>query len=1748
MTSATPHLPPSPLVEDAPTPHNAADWLRLAWQRYDSGDLDRAIEAARQSHDVSYQDHERWDACAALCWLHLENGDLISAESATLPALPFATQHAPLQWHAGNLYLRKKEPALAAHHLSRALELNPSLDDAACALAWALHDLGKLAEATIWARRALNQRVTPVRQAQLGWLLLQQGQASDAAPLLQASLQAAPDVPTTYLHLGRALSELDQRQDALHALRQGVSRFPDSAELLLAAGWVHHDLQQNTKAAALADQVLQTHSRSASAWHLLGVCKLATGFSEEAAGHLEHALRLDGTNTDAAIQLSMVLRRAQLPARAAAVLDAAALHAPEQAALCALRAQVWLDQDETDAARRMIHALIAREPGSANLWFLLAQSLHKRQRTQSAARAVRRALRLDPGHAEAWKFSAWLALEVGRPADARSAIAQWLKLSPRAQETDIQAAAVLTRCGDLAQASAHAEAAVACDGESADAWRALGQVRHLQGRLDEAESCFRHALALTPQPATQHLRTLGWILRAQGRLEAATEAFRQAVDCEPENPVGWLELAEVLSLSADIASASDAVRRALLARPKWPQAELLQARLLAAQGQPHWTAVVDQCCALLRRRECVADSARVLMELAAQGCNRAHQGLQLLSRTQRRAAYHEALEAAQARSAHAVFFQLAELAHQDFPDDLRIATTALCALGMRSDTSVPELARRTRSWNRRLALCTGATTTAPKTPHLPAAQRLRIAYVAAHLHRSLLMGVLAAHDPQVVDVFLYCDITADSLGELAQTIHLQPLRGQDLVASMYANRIDVAIDTVGVGGFLGQDHVLQQFARRVAPVQCAWLGSWASGGGIYDCLFTDACAVPEAASPQYEESVIRLAGGQWAWKPPLMVPSVTPPPSQTRQRITLGCPVRAFRISQRTVQTWARLLAQLPQADLVLMGEHIGNAPLRAELHQAMVQAGVDPSRVTFQALRPYADYLASYAAIDIVLDSFPANGGLCLLDALWMGVPVVSLAGQWMGERQGLSILTAIGHPEWAAADEDAYIAAVCTLVRQPETLPALRELLRGEIAASPLVDARRIAQAIETAGLQLKQQASDVAQATSHKERARAVARHQLATWLSQPRRLCLTTPAQPARGTIDVSVVIVLFNQAGLSRQAFAALADQTGVSFETIVVDNASGDATPALLDRLDGVTLIRNTANVGFLHAANQGAAVARGRHIVFLNNDAILQDHALRQGVHRLDNSVDIGAVGGRIVLADGSLQEVGCIAYRNGSTSGYGRGMDPHAPQFHCVRDVDFCSGAFLMLRRNLWQQLGGFDTAYAPAYYEDTDLCLRIQDAGFRVVVDPSIWLSHFEWGSSTSSADAVTLMEGRRALFATRHHQRLAQRPLPEDAQPDKDRWLVHPRRPRILLIDNAVPHMAVGGGLPRARLIVQALAEHHLTLFPLWDCDDDWRAVYASIPDTVEVMLGVGAAGLEKFLEQRAGVYDFLMVSRPPNMAFVETLWARRPELFAGMRLVYDAEAIFALREIGQAAVRGQPMPLEKARQLVEDELALIHRAETVLTVSASETGMFRAAGARQVHLLSHAMETRPSPPSWDRRSGLLFVGAIHPGTPNEDSLLWFLEHVMPILRRLDANLATISLVGDCTSAHVARLAGEHVRLVGRVDDLTPWYDRHRVFIAPTRFAAGVPAKVIEAACNGIPVVATPLLVRQLGWEDGVEIASGEDAATFAQAVAMLYTDQPLWNRVCRAMADRTRAQYAPAHFLATLRTVFQLQDD
>ncbi len=261
-------------------------------------------------------------------------------------------------------------------------------------------------------------------------------------------------------------------------------------------------------------------------------------------------------------------------------------------------------------------------------------------------------------------------------------------------------------------------------------------------------------------------------------------------------------------------------------------------------------------------------------------------------------------------------------------------------------------------------------------------------------------------------------------------------------------------------------------------------------------------------------------------------------------------------------------------------------------------------------------------------------------------------------------------------------------------------------------------------------------VARLEGAKQEFRAQCRADLEDFLEGDRRLKFERPV----GRPKLSVLLVLFNQAELTLHCLESLQRHAGLPIELIIMDNGSSDATSALLERLDGVTLLHSSENLHFLGGVNRAAKSATGDYLLLLNNDARVLPGTIDAAMARLETSVNVGAVGGPIVLLDGTLQEAGSIVFDSGSCLGYGRGRDPGEAEFRFRRDVDFCSGAFLMLRRSLWEELGGFDEAFAPAYYEETDLCMRIWSSGRRVVYEPDAKIVHFEFGSSQENGDAI------------------------------------------------------------------------------------------------------------------------------------------------------------------------------------------------------------------------------------------------------------------------------------------------------------------------------------------------------------------------------------------------------------------------
>ena len=327
-----------------------------------------------------------------------------------------------------------------------------------------------------------------------------------------------------------------------------------------------------------------------------------------------------------------------------------------------------------------------------------------------------------------------------------------------------------------------------------------------------------------------------------------------------------------------------------------------------------------------------------------------------------------------------------------------------------------------------------------------------------------------------------------------------------------------------------------------------------------------------------------------------------------------------------------------------------------------------------------------------------------------------------------------------------------------------------------------------------------------------------------------------------------------------------------------------------------------------------------------------------------------------------------------------------------------------------------------------------------------------------------------------------------------------------------------------------------------------CRFDPARVFADLPDTAEVMYDRSLADLPAFLQQRAGYYDTIWISRAHNLD------KAMPALQAACTdpnratVVLDSEAVFALRELARATLTGAPFDLDRA---LRTEFANAWFCQRVVAVTDAEAAILRGrVGLPDVAVLGTACNPAPTHRDYAERSGLLFVGAMHQAdSPNLDALGWFVDAVLPRLAARLGAAARLTVAGYTGPGIALRRWRGHpqIELLGEVADLTPLYDSHRVFVAPARFAAGAPYKVYEAASHGLPVVASDLLRDQLGWRDGVELLAADpgDPDGFAARIAGLYGSRRLWQALRAQALARLARDHEQAGYRARLGDILGL---
>ncbi|NLI82607.1 MAG: glycosyltransferase [Deltaproteobacteria bacterium] len=610
--------------------------------------------------------------------------------------------------------------------------------------------------------------------------------------------------------------------------------------------------------------------------------------------------------------------------------------------------------------------------------------------------------------------------------------------------------------------------------------------------------------------------------------------------------------------------------------------------------------------------------------------------------------------------------------------------------------------------------------------------------------------------------------------------------------------------------------------------------------------------------------------------------------------------------------------------------------------------------------------------------------------------------------------------------------------------------------------------------------------------------------------------------------VSIVIPVFNQCGYTFQCLRSiLRHTTQTPYEVIVVDDASRDDTPQALQLVKGVRVVTNAENLGFIGACNRGAQAARGDYLLFLNNDTLVTPGWLEELVQTMEGYPQCGVVGARMLYPDGTIQEAGSMLWNDGSALGYGRDGDPRSPEYSYLREVTYCSAACLLVRKEEFLMLGGFNPIFRPAYYEDTDLCLGIRERGRKVVFQPKCTIIHFEYGSS-GTEKALDQMRRNQRVFADRWKHTLKRYPQysPLGILRGRDE---RPGR-RILVMDDRIPAPSEGSGFPRSYRMLQFLGEmgYVVTFFPLTDRTPHEPWLDRLQRQGIEVF-HAPYAQVRSLIRDRAGLYDALIISRPHNGSrYLRAFRKAWPQT----AIIYDAEALFSLRDIFKAHADGIELSDAHIASLLHAELAPMKEADMTTAVSPRECSFVsRFLEGVPTRVWGHPLEPRPPRTPFQERRDFLFVGGFpFPESPNEAAVLHFLQHIWPLIRaKLECRL---HIVGANPPESLLAFAGESVLLAGYVADLEEYYESCRVFIAPHRFAAGLPWKVHEAMSRGIPCVVSTLMGYQLGIADGKEALLGHNAQHFASRALLAYSHEETWRRLQGNALDFIRTHCDP----------------
>lgn len=683
-----------------------------------------------------------------------------------------------------------------------------------------------------------------------------------------------------------------------------------------------------------------------------------------------------------------------------------------------------------DEAEQVFRQVLATAPQTADALHLLGLIARQRGQLDIAANFIEQALAINAGAAPFHNNLGLVRQAQGNLDSARRHFLRAIELRPDYAEGLNNLASCYQSQGDHVQSLAICERALAYHPQFVELWINRGNALQSLRRRDEALAAFQHAITQRPNNALAY-GNLGTLLRELRRLDEAKAALETAVQLDPNFATAHSNLATVLRDLKQFALAEQSYLRAIELQPRYAKyyfnlANLLRDTYRTGEAEGWYRRAI----------ELDPQLASVYINLGA-----------LLQNQGRLAESRSLLEQAIALA----------------PDDVLAHNNRIMNESYQADATPERFLALLERFEQRCAASL-AQTWQPHTNVVDAERPLRIGFVSADLGQhpigKLMRHVFTGLDRAALGVYVYSQRTVidDLTRQLQQSVDewrdIADRSDEEVAAAIRADAIDILVDLSGHTA----GHRLPVFARRPAPVQVTWMGFAASTGlRAIDWLLTDAFLVPPECDGLYRERVWRLPHSAACYDLPLDAPDVQPPPSVLRGFVTFGCFNNLAKLTDPTLAAWARILAAVPHSRLLLKYEGLHEPAKQRITAERLTAAGVDPARVEFEGMTPYAAMLARYHDVDVALDPFPYTGGTTSILAVWMGVPVVTLVGQTLASRQTYSILANAGVTETVTHSLDDYVATAIRLARDPARLVELRRRLRPGLAASSFGNAPR-------------------------------------------------------------------------------------------------------------------------------------------------------------------------------------------------------------------------------------------------------------------------------------------------------------------------------------------------------------------------------------------------------------------------------------------------------------------------------------------------------------------------------------------------------------------------------------------------------------------------------------------------------------------------------------------------------------------